>query len=101
MIAGDDMQHDSIETLLLRHYGNTAPAPDYLEQRLLRSVKREAHLLDGKQQCLRTKRINRRQIVRLVAIGSAGIGLLSAGFDSLQQIETSLAGQDMRQAAFS
>jgi hypothetical protein len=95
------MQNDSIETLLFRHYGSNAPAPEYLEQRLLRSVQQEARVLHKQQQHLQTRRISRRQVVRMVAIGSAGLGLLSAGLESLQQVETALARQDVRPAAFS
>ena len=35
------MQKDSLETLLLRHYGHTAAAPVDLEERLLASVQHE------------------------------------------------------------
>ena len=35
------MQKDSLESLLLRHYGNTAQAPTGLEERLLAFVDQE------------------------------------------------------------
>jgi len=38
------MHNDSLETLLLRHYGNTAPTPSALEARLVASVRQEAEL---------------------------------------------------------
>lgn len=35
------MHNDSIETLLLRHYGHTGPTPPALEQRIIASVRLE------------------------------------------------------------
>jgi hypothetical protein len=94
------MQNDSIETLLLRHYGSSAAAPDQLEQRLLTSLHRETQHRQ-QQQRVYERRLNRRQVVRLVAISSAGIGLLSAGLEGLQQLEATLVGQDTSQPTFS
>jgi hypothetical protein len=90
------MQNDSIETLLLRHYGSAAPAPTHLEQRLVTSLRQNVQ-----RQQMGRRHINRRQVMRLVAMGSAGIGILSAGIEGLQQMETSLLGQDINQPAFS
>jgi hypothetical protein len=97
------MQKDSLETLLLRHYGNAAPTPAGLQARLLASVHHEA--AESRQQRrvaahLREKRLSRRRAVKLVAIGSAGLGILSLGLEGLQMFEASFTGQDMtRQAA--
>jgi hypothetical protein len=100
------MHNDSLETLLLRHYGSTAPAPPTLEQRLVASVRQEAASQRQDQdiaQRLSTCRINRRRAVQLVAIGSTGLGLLSLGMESLHALETAVLGQDItrQQQAFS
>jgi hypothetical protein len=95
------MHNDSIETLLLRHYGSTAPAPVDLEQRLAASVQHEAAALRREQYIaarLREYRLSRRRAVRLVAIGSAGLGILSAALEGLQLLELSLAGHDAPQS---
>jgi hypothetical protein len=92
------MHNDSLETLLLRHYGNTAPAPPALEPRLAASVREEAALQRQEQniaQRLSTCRINRRRAVQLVAIASTGLGLLSLSMESLQALEAAMFGQDM------
>lgn len=96
------MYNDSIETLLLRHYGSTAPAPQALEQQMVRSIRQEAAELQRQQgiaRRIRTYRMNRRRAVRLVAIGSAGLGLLSIGMEGLQALEMALLGQDVTQSA--
>jgi hypothetical protein len=101
------MHNDSIETLLLRHYGSTASTPLDLEQHLAASVRREAATVQRQERIatrIRTQHISRRRAMRLVAIGSAGIGLLSASLESLHVLETALVGQDtttQRQPAFS
>jgi len=92
------MHNDSLETLLLRHYGNTAPTPPTLESRLVASVRQEATLQNQGQniaQRLSTYRINRRRAVQLVAIASTGLGLLSLGMENLQVLETAMLGQDV------
>ncbi len=97
------MQKDSLETLLLRHYGNTAPTPASLQERLLTSVRHEAEESRHQQRVaahLRERRLSRRQAVKLVAIGSAGLGILSLGLESLQMFDASLTGQDMTRQAF-
>ena len=97
------MQNDSIETLLLRHYGSTAPTPRGLEQRLHAAT---AYKVAEQQQQLRVAarlrayRINRRQAVRFVALGTAGLGILSAGLSSLHTLESALLGRDIKQSAF-
>jgi hypothetical protein len=52
---------------------------------------------------MRTQRVSRRKVVRWVAIGSAGVGLLSAGLESLHMLEASFTGEDTPQvrSAFS
>jgi hypothetical protein len=95
------MHNDSIETLLLRHYGSTAPTPAGLAQQLSASVRSEAATIQRQERVaarIRTQPISRRRAMRLVAIGSAGIGLLSAGLESLQELEMALVGsQDTTQ----
>ena len=57
------MYNDSIETLLLRHYGSTAPTPPALEQQLVTSVQQEVAALQRKDRIsphLRTPRVDRR-----------------------------------------
>ena len=98
------MENDSIETLLLRHYGNLAPAPLALEPRLLASVRVAAAEAREQQQVtirLRDKRVSRRQIFKLVSPRKAGIGLLVVGLDSLQSIESALVSHDSTQPAYS
>ncbi|HZS76244.1 MAG TPA: hypothetical protein VFA41_06480 [Ktedonobacteraceae bacterium] len=97
------MQNDSIETLLLRHYGSTAPAPDKLEETLVASIRLQAAQLDEEQQIARTLRertFSRRRAVRMVALATAGIGTLSIGMDGLRKIESALLGQDITQPAY-
>ena len=100
------MQNDSIETLLLRHYGHTAPTPPALEQRLIASVCTQAAEQRQQQQIasrIRTNRISRRRVIGLVALSSAGLGLLDVGLGSLQTLETNLLGREVSQtqSAFS
>lgn len=100
------MYNDSIETLLLRHYGSTAPTPPMLEQQLAASVRQESAAMQRQERLamrMRTQRVSRRKVVRWVAIGSAGVGLLSAGLESLHMLEASFAGEDTPQvqSAFS
>lgn len=93
------MHNDSIETLLLRHYGSMAPVPVRLEQHLVASVRQEAAELrrqQGMAARLRTHRVSRRHAVRLVAIGSAGLGMLGAG---MEMLEAALVGQEASQSA--
>ena len=97
------MHNDSIETLLLRHYGSTAPTPPGLEQHLCASMHGEIAQQRQRQRVatrLRKRHVSRRQAVQLVAIGSASIGMLSMGLEALQMLETSLLGQEATQSAF-
>ena len=96
------MHNDSIETLLLRHYGSTAPTPRGLEQRLQAATHYQVAELRQQQHIaarLRAYRLNRRRAVRFVALGTAGLGVLSAGLSSLHMLESALLGQDMTQSA--
>jgi hypothetical protein len=96
------MRNDSIDSLLLRHYGDGAPTPDGLETRLVASVRREAAELREQESFafrLAHKRMSRRAAVRLVAIGTAGLSAVSMGLESLQALEASLAGQEVTQTA--
>jgi len=89
------MHNDSIETLLLRHYGANGPTPEALEQRLCASVHQEVQEIQQRQSTARRlceQRISRRRAVQLVAIGSAGLGLLSAGVASVENILSSQEG---------
>src|SRR5260370_7892468 len=88
------MENDSIETLLLRHYGNLAPVPLALEPRLLASVRvatAEAHEQQQVTIRLREKRVSRRQIFKLVSPRKAVIGLLVVGLEGLHSIEWPLS----------
>lgn len=97
------MQDDSLETLLLRHYGPLAEAPTNLEQRLSASVRREAALLEKQEAAVRIwhkRRLNRRDAMRLVAAGAAGAGALGFGLECLRVFEAGLLGQDTQQHAY-
>jgi hypothetical protein len=90
------MHNDSIETLLLRHYGRNASAPAGLEQQLVASVRHQESEQRWQQSVttrLRERRISRRSVVRIVALTSAGAGLLSVGLESLRSVEAALVGQ--------
>ena len=98
------MRNDSIETLLLRHYGSTAQAPVDLEDQLHASIRLEAMELEKEQQIitrLRERRVSRRHAVRLVAIGAAGLGGLSIALEGVRMIEAALIGQDITKPAYS
>ena len=93
------MHNDSVETLLARHYGSTAPAPAGLEQRLSAALHQEAHEIVEQQQMaerLRAWRVNRRRAVKLVALGSASLGAIGFG---LELAEAILIGQEATQTA--
>jgi len=90
------MYNDSIETLLLRHYGSTAPTPPMLEQQLVACARQAVADVQQQNGTIRLQqlKVSRRRAVRLVAIGSAGLGLLSIGLESLQALEAALVGQN-------
>jgi hypothetical protein len=93
------MYNDAIETLLLRHYGQNAPVPVALEERLMSSLHRTARSQQLQERTINNLsacRMNRRRAVCLVALASTGIGLLGA---SLELLDTALVGQDASQSA--
>ena len=97
------MHSDSIETLLLRHYGSTAQVPADLEQRLRASVRAEAVELRKQEKnvaYLQQGRMSRRHAVKLVAMGATGLSALSLGMQGLQAIGTALMGQDVTQPVY-
>lgn len=97
------MRNDSIETLLLRHYGSTAQAPIDLEDTLSASVRLEEAELEKEQQLIsriRERRISRRHAVRIVTIGAANGGL-SIALEGVKMIEAALIGQDVKKPAYS
>jgi hypothetical protein len=97
------MRNDSIETLLLRHYGSAAPAPVDLEARLLASIQQQAAEVSTHERMAsawRERRVSRRRVLRLVAFGSAGLGVLSIGLEGLRQVEASLIGHDANRPAY-
>jgi hypothetical protein len=97
------MRNDSIETLLLRHYGSAAPAPADLETRLLAAVQEQADEISAHERTASAwpeRRVSRRQVLRLVAIGSAGLGVLGIGLEGLRQVEANLLGHDTSKPAF-
>lgn len=95
--------NDSIESLLSRHYGSTAPVPTELEQRLYSSLQQRSLEMHHQQHTLahlRAHRFGRRHAVRLVALGSAGLGILSIGMEGLQLLESALTSEDVAQPVF-
>jgi|SRR5579883_2663842 hypothetical protein len=96
------MRNDSIDTLLLRHYGSTAPAPVDLEQRLSAMVRREVAAAQSRQQAVNTwnqRRVSRRRVLQLVTFSGAGLGaLVAAGASTLQ---AALPAQRARKPAYS
>ena len=95
--------NNSIETLLLRHYGSTAQIPVDLEQRLCASVRAEARELRKQEQSAaywQHRRVSRRKAVKLVAMGATGLSALSIGMESLQALGAALMGQDVTQPAY-
>jgi len=81
------MRNDSIETLLLRHYGSSAPAPANLEQQISALVQRESAATQARQQVIDTwqqRRVSRRRILQLVTLSGAGLSVLAVGLNTLQ-----------------
>lgn len=98
------MRNDTIETLLLRHYGSNAQVPMDLEDTLCASIQSKEVESEKEQQLitrLRERRISRRHAVRVVAIGAAGLGGLSLALEGMRMIEAALIGQDITQPAYS
>ena len=97
------MRNDSIETLLLRHYGSAASAPVDLEARLLASVQQQAAEISASERTVnawRERPVSRRRVLRLVAFSSAGLSVLSIGLEGLRQVEASLVGHDTNKPAY-
>ncbi len=95
--------NNSLETLLSRHYGDAAPVPLALEQQLYSSLRQQSRETQQQQYNLArlyTNRFGRRRAVRLVALGSAGLGLLSMGMEGLQLLESALANEEVTQPVF-
>lgn len=81
------MRNDSIETLLLRHYGSSAPAPVDLEQRVSALLRQEVAATQRQQQAVnnwRQRRVSRRRILQLVTFSGAGLSVVALGLDVLQ-----------------
>ena len=93
------MYNDSIETLLLRHYGHDGPTPDTLDQRLINSIQQEAIIQHQEERVAKQVlkyRISRRSAMKIVAIGSVGLGLLGA---SIEVLDEAIFGRDTAQSA--
>lgn len=97
------MYNDTIETLLLRHYGSTAQAPDDLEETVCGSLRLAEAELEKEQQIitrLRERRISRRHAVRIVTI-EAGLEGLSLALEGIRVIESALIRPDVTKPAYS
>ena len=97
------MHSDTIETLLLRHYGSKAQAPGNLEETLCSSIRLAEAELEKEQQIisrLRERRISRRHAVRIVTI-EAGLEGLSLALESVRVIESALIRPDITKPAYS
>ncbi len=96
------MRNDSIETLLLRHYGSTGQAPVDLEDSLLATIRLDEVEFEQEQQLitrLRERRISRRRAVRIVTI-EASLEGLSLALEGVRMIEAALIGQDVNKPAY-
>ncbi len=82
------MHNDSIETLLLRHYGSSAPVPVDLEQQLQSLVLQEKASVQAHQRAVTTwqeRRVSRRRLLQLVTLsGSAGMSVVAVGLNAIQ-----------------
>ena len=97
------MHNDTIEILLLRHYGSTAQAPGNLEETLCSSIRLADAELEKEQQIisrLRERRISRRHAVRIVTI-EAGLEGLSLALEGVRAIESALIRPDVTKPAYS
>ncbi len=97
------MRNDSIETLLLRHYGSAAQAPIDLEDTLRASLRLEEAELEKEQQLitrLRERRVSRRRAVRIITI-EAGLEGLSLALEGVRVIESALTRPDVTKPAYS
>jgi hypothetical protein len=97
------MHKDSIETLLLRHYGCNAQVPEALDDLLCASVQAEAEEMLKQQKSIaywQQGRVSRRKAVKLVAMSATGLSVLSIGMESLQSLGSAIMGQDATQPAY-
>ena len=97
------MRNDTIETLLLRHYGSTAPIPADLQDSLSASIQSEAAEIEKEQQLvsrLRERRISRRLAVRMVTL-DVGLEGLSLALEGVKAIEATLNGKGVSKPAYS
>ena len=97
------MRNDSIETLLLRHYGSAAQAPIDLEDTLRASLLLKEVELEKEQQLITRmseRRLSRRHAVRLLNI-EAGLEGLSIAIEGVKLIEAALTGEDVTKPAYS
>ena len=81
------MQNDSIETLLLRHYGSAAPAPVDLEEQLSALVRSESAAMQAREQRISAwnqRRVSRRRVLQLVTFSGVGVSVLALGVNSLR-----------------
>jgi len=80
------MRNDTIDSLLLRHYGSSAPAPAQLEQNLSAAVRQEASVIQASQQRAQVwqRPVSRRRVLRLVTFSGAGLGALTMSLNALQ-----------------
>jgi hypothetical protein len=81
------MRNDSIETLLLRHYGSSAPAPVDLEQQLSAMVRQETAATQARQEVVNNwqqRRVSRRRVLQLVTFSGAGLSVVAVGLNALQ-----------------
>jgi homoserine kinase len=81
------MRNDSIETLLLRHYGSSTPAPLDLEERLGAMVRQETASAQARQQIVENwqqRRVSRRRLLQLVTLSGAGVSVLALGLSAFQ-----------------
>jgi hypothetical protein len=97
------MRNDSIDTMLLRHYGRSAPAPVNLEARLTASVRQAVAETSEREKVAAAwgeRPISRRRVLRLVTLSGVGVGVLSVGLEGLRHIEASLIGQDANRPVY-
>lgn len=81
------MRNDSLETLLLRHYGSSAPTPAKLEEKLCAAVHEEAEETRMRQQRVaawQERRVSRRRMLQLVTLSGAGLSAVALGLNALQ-----------------
>ena len=97
------MHNDTIETLLLRHYGSTAQAPVDLEDTVCASIRSAEENRVKEQQLIANlgeRRISRRHAVRMVTI-DAGLEGLSLALEGVKAIEAAFIGQEVTKPAYS